>query len=252
MTRLNILGANVFRRVAAIGAVLQRPTSEIASQTERADALTSAINKRLTRPDGTYADGLEKNGAQVPVSSQTTNACAVAYGVAPKASYPQLGAAIAKAGMSTVVQNAAEVLNALAITGRDADLVRILTDAHIDGWANILARGATFTWEVWDPSDIIGDSMSHGWGSNVLVSIQRDLLGVTPTSGAYATFTVQPPNAGLERASGTVPTPNGPISVRWSRTSKGITVDVTVPEDTRGTVFSRQLGPGTYAITSGG
>lgn len=252
VTRLNILGANVFRRTADVGAVLHRPANEVSRQNERADALTSAINKRLTRPNGTYADGLDKNGKQVSASSQTTNACAVVYGVAPKASYPQLGAAIAKAGMSTVVQNAAEVLNALARTGRDADLVRILADPHIDGWANILARGATFTWEVWNPSDIVGDSMSHGWGSNVLVAIQRDLLGVTPTSGAYATFTVQPPNAGLDHASGTVPTPNGPISVQWSRTSKGVTVVVTVPDDSHATVFSQELGPGRHTITSRG
>ncbi|HEY1738677.1 MAG TPA: family 78 glycoside hydrolase catalytic domain, partial [Acidimicrobiia bacterium] len=252
VTRLNILGVNVFRRTASVGAVLQRPKSEIALQTERADALTSAINKRLTQPDGTYVDGLDTHDKQIAMSSQTTNAAAVVYGVAPTAAYPQLGAVIAKAGMSTVVQDAAEVLDALARTGHSADLVRILTDPHIDGWANILARGATFTWEVWNPSDLIGDGMSHGWGSNVLVSIQRDLLGVTPTSGAYATFTVQPPSAGLDGARGTVPTPNGPISVQWSRTSKVLTIDVTVPDSTRATVLSQQLGPGRHTVTSGG
>lgn len=250
VTRLNILGVNVFRRTAAVGAALQRPAAEIDVERTRADALTSAINKRLLRPDHTYADGLDAQGRQVPVSSQTTNACAVVYGVAPKQWWPELGAAIAKEGMSTPPRTASEVLDALARTGHDADLLRILTNPHIDGWANILARGGTFTWEVWQPSDIIGDSMSHGWGSNVLVSIQRDLLGVTPTAPGFATFVVSPPIAGLDGASGRVPTPQGAIAVRWSRTTAGFTVHVTVPAGTRATVLSRQLGPGTYAISA--
>jgi hypothetical protein len=90
---------------------------------------------------------------------------------------------------------------------------------------------------VWQPSDIIGDSMSHGWGANVLVSIQRDLLGVSPTAPGFAKFAVTPPRTGLPSASGTVPTPFGPISVAWNQPkSSEFTIDVTVPADTTATV----------------
>ncbi len=115
--------------------------------------------------------------------------------------------------------------------GRDRDLLTRITDPNTPGWANVLARGGTFTWEVWNPSDTIGDSMSHGWGANVLVEIQRGLLGVEPTGPGYATFTVAPPRAGLAAASGRVPTPRGPIAVRWRRGSGpgAWTLDLTVP-----------------------
>ena len=43
-------------------------------------------------------------------------------------------------------------------------------------WYTILARGGTFTWEVWEPSDADGDSMSHGFSANVLVAIQQSFL----------------------------------------------------------------------------
>ncbi len=237
VTRLNILGVNVFRRTVAAGDALQRPQRELDIEGERADALAGAINRELTRPDHTYVDGLDEHGKQVAESSQTTNACAVVYGVAPAAWWPQLGAAIAKAGMSTPPRTAAEVLDALARTGHDTDLVRILTNPHIDGWANVLARGGTFTWEVWQPSDIIGDSMSHGWGANVLVSIQRDLLGVEPTRGGFARFDITPPLHELTHAAGRVPTPYGPVVVNWSRGARGaFTMDVTVPNTTLSTV----------------
>ena len=244
VTRLNVLGVDVFRRTAEIAAALGRPASEISAQHDRETALTNAINAKLTRPDGTYADGLEANGTQVAVSSQTTNACAVAYAVVPANHLAAVATAIANAGMSTVPRTASEVLDALAFAGRDTDLVRILTDKKSDGWANILARGGTFTWEVWQPSDIIGDSMSHGWGANVLVSIQHDLLGVSPTAPGFATFTVAPPRTGLASAHGRVPTPHGPITVAWHHpTAREFTIDVTVPADTTATVSIPALVP---------
>ena len=101
----------------------------------------------------------------------------------------------------------------MALAGLYDDLVHRLVDATTDGWANILARGATFTWEVWDPSDIVGDSMSHGWGSTMVPEIQRWLLGVRPTAPGFATFEVVPPPSGLDWALGTVPTPRG--RSRW-------------------------------------
>jgi alpha-L-rhamnosidase len=253
VTRLNILGVDVFRRTADIAHALGRPASEISVQRDRATALTDAINTKFRRVDLGYADGLDANGTQVPVSSQTTNACAVVYGIVPGNDVTPIDEVIARQGMSAVPRTASEVLDALAIGGRDDDLIRILTDKKIDGWANILSQGGTFTWEVWKPSDIIGDSMSHGWGANVLVSIRHDLLGVTPKAPGYSTFTVQPPRRGLASARGTVPTPFGPISVAWrhaTTSDKTFALDVTVPPDTVAEVWVA-MAKGTR-VTDGG
>ncbi len=91
-------------------------------------------------------------------------------------------------GMQTPPQNAPEVLRTMALAGLYDDLATRLLDATSDGWANILARGATFTWEVWNPSDLIGDSMSHGWGSPVTLEIQRSLLGVQPIRPGFSSL----------------------------------------------------------------
>jgi alpha-L-rhamnosidase len=150
-----------------------------------------------------------------------------------------LAAYVAGFGMGVPVSSGAEVLRSLAANGRFDDLVRILTDSTQDGWANVLARGGTFCWEVWEPSDANGDSMSHGWGSNVLVEIQRSLLGVSPTSPGYASFDVSPPPTGLDWAGGSVPTPRGKIDVAWHRpTTKGdpYVLDLTVPPNASATV----------------
>jgi len=232
VTRLNVLGANVFRRAAALGLVLDRPDRQVAEQRRRQAALTGAVNRRLTRADGTYVDGLQDDGTPSPTTSQTANACAAAYGVVPPAALAAVARYVGSLGMQATPQNAGEVLRALALAGRYPDLVAVLVDASGDGWANILARGATFTWEVWNPSDVIGDSMSHGWGATMVPEIQRSLLGVRPTGPGFSTFAVAPPPVGLDWALGSVPTPRGTVSVAWRRPTRddaGFVVDVDVP-----------------------
>ncbi len=231
-TRLNVLGANVFLRTAQVAEALHRPGGEVDVQRQRRRALTSAVNRRLTRADGTYVDGLLAGGAPTPTASQTSSACAAAYGIVPAAQLAAVAGYVRDLGMQSPPQNAGEVLATMARAGLYDDLVYRLVDATTDGWANILARGATFTWEVWDPSDIVGDSMSHGWGSTMVPEIQRWLLGVRPTAPGFATFEVVPPPSGLDWALGTVPTPRGTISVAWRRPTPAdprISVDVDVP-----------------------
>ena len=208
--------------------------------------LTAAVNLRLTRTDGTYVDGLMDDGTPTPTASQTANACAAAYGVVPAGSVGTVGRYVSSLGMQATPQNAGEVLRALALAGLYPDLVTRLVDATTDGWANILSRGATFTWEVWNPSDIVGDSMSHGWGSTMVPEIQRSLLGVRPTGPGFVTFDVAPPPAGLDWALGTVPTPRGTVSVAWRQPTPAdprFSVDVTVPANSTATLTVASNGP---------
>ena len=252
-TRQNVLGVNVFRRAGDVASVLGRPPDETARQRQRQSTLESAINSRLTRPDGVYVDGLEANGAQAPQASQPSNTVAIAYGVVPPANVSVVAGHLAALGMASPPRTAGELLEALALAGRDDAVVARLTDPKSDGWANILARGGTFTWEVWDPSDANGDSMSHGWGSNVLVEIEQVLLGVRPAEPGYAAVEVTPPRAGLTRATGRVPTPGGDVSVSWHRPTGAdgtFSVDVSIPPNETASV--RVPAVGVRGVTESG
>src|SRR5262249_19035738 len=63
-TTVNLLAVDAFRTVAAAAKELGRPSEEVAKQTQRADALTTAINQRLRRTDGVYIDGIKASGAK--------------------------------------------------------------------------------------------------------------------------------------------------------------------------------------------
>jgi len=246
-TRLNILGANVFRRTADVAQALGRPSSEISRQRDRQTALTAALNQRLTRSDGIYVDGLVGRSL-APRASQEVNACAVVYGVVPARHLKAVASHVAGLGMDAEPQTAAEVIRTLATVSNYNELLVRLTDASTNGWANILARGATFCWEVWQPSDANGDSMSHGWGSNVLVEIQQWLLGVRPSSAGFETLEVSPPVSGPVSALGTVPTPRGTVVVGWRRTASDrpvTSIDLVIPPNASATLSLPGVHPKT-------
>jgi alpha-L-rhamnosidase len=231
-TTLNILAVNAFRRIGELASLVGSP-DDASVQAQREAALTTAVNTHLVGSNGIYVDGLRLDGEQSAHSSQQANVAALAYSVVPQVGISKVAAYIASLNISVEPDKGMELLRALHAGGRDHDVVRILTDSSFPGWAAILRAGGTFTWETWTPSDLIGDSMSHGWGSSALVAMQEVLLGVVPTVpptvGPPTLMTVTVPQGGLARASGSFPSPAGPYSVGW-RTSSGTTrLALTVP-----------------------
>jgi alpha-L-rhamnosidase len=198
-------------------------------------ALSEAINRQLIGPRGLYVDGLRTDGTQSGVASQLANLAALAYAVVPTTDLPAVAAYVAFLDISIEPDHGMELLRALHAGGRDTDVVRILSDPSFPGWAAILKAGGTFTWETWTPSDLIGDSMSHGWGSSALVAMQEILLGAVPTApgdGEPPTvLTVTRPHSGLAHAAGSFPTPAGTFSVAWR--GAGNRLSITVPPNAR-------------------
>ncbi len=199
-------------------------------------------------------DGLTTAGTQSPHASQLANAAALAYGVVPAARTATVARYVASLDISVEPDHGMELLRALHTGGLDSEVVRLLTDASFPGWAAILRQGGTFTWETWTPSDLIGDSMSHGWGSPALVAMQEALVGAIPTApdpaGPSTIVTVTPPSGGLGHASGTFPTPSGSYSVAWQRTGSTTTVALGVPPNAA--AHLRLPGASLSEVTEGG
>jgi alpha-L-rhamnosidase len=230
-TAINVLAFNVFTKLAAIGTVLgdHGGASTLAA---RAASLQRAINAHLTRPDGIYIDGLEPNGAPSTHASQQANALALAYGVVPPARVAAVGAFVLSLGIAVGPDHGFELLEALHTASLDSEVVHTLTNTAVPGWAQNMRDGGTFTWETWTPNDLIGDSMSHGWGSSALVAMQEALVGVTlttpPGTGTTA-LAVQVPAAGLSEVRGATPTIAGPVTSHWRRTPGQTQLELVIP-----------------------
>ena len=96
-----------------------------------------------------------------------------------------------------------------------------------DYWGGMLRLGATSFWEKYDPAQSGADhyamyarpfrkSLCHAWGASPIYLLGKYYLGVKPTSPGYATYTVEPVLGGLEWMEGTVPTPDGEITLYCS------------------------------------
>lgn len=230
-TASNVLAVNAFNRVSQLAELAGDDTGAALWQ-ERAAQLTAAVNATLRRPDGVYVDGVLPSGAQSSSASQEANALPLAYGVVPPGDSERVGAYVASLGIHLGPNHGLELLRGLTAAGMPDAVVRTLTDSSIPGWAHIVAVGGTFTWEVWSPSDLIGDSMSHGWGSSALVAMQETLLGLsfrTPNPDGTLRITIAPPVRGLPRVSGTVPTTAGPVAIAWRRSGRAMALDLTMP-----------------------
>jgi alpha-L-rhamnosidase len=251
-TSSNILGINAFTRVAQL-AQLAGDGAGAATQLARAGQLTAAVNTHLVRSDGVYIDGLEPDGSRSTSASQESNALALAYGIVPPERVATVGAHVASLGISVGPNHGLELLRGLAAAGLWSDIVRTLTDASIPGWAHILAVGGTFTWEEWTLSDLIGDSMSHGWGSSALVAMHESLLGITllpPRDDGTLQFAISPPHGGLTAARGSFPSLAGPVSVDWRNTGHGLTLQAVIPPNTSARFSLPASSPG--AVREGG
>ena len=109
-------------------------------------------------------------------------------------------------------------------------------------WGYMLTHGPKST--MWETIGALGTgpinpavpSWDHGWSSGAAPALTEYVLGVEPTSPGFTTFTVDPHPGDLKWASGTVPTPHGPILVSWRRKRETIALHVTAPP---GTVWLR-------------
>jgi hypothetical protein len=241
-TVVNALAVGANRAVAAAADALGDASAAMYAQ--RADQLTTAMNQFLRNSDtGLYSDGLAVDTRQrIENYSQHAQSYAVTYGIAPQSDYSTLGAKIAADGMHQGPMDLRQLETALAKTGQDTALVKLLTDPTQDGPAKILAEGGTAMWEQWDPgcttvspctgsavSQRANESFSHGWGSAGIVEVLQALLGITITSPGAATLRIEPPSGGLTHADGTEWTERGPVKVSWTQTAAGTSINVDIP-----------------------
>jgi hypothetical protein len=130
--------------------------------------------------------------------------------------------------------------------GDEAGAVRLLRQC----WGAMLEFGPGTTWEQVGADGTPGGagtvggggtSLAHPWASAVpLLSV--DLLGVRPLVDGFRRWAVEPHPADLEWAQGSVPTPAGPLAVRWRRDGASFALRVEAPAGTSGRVAVPLLG----------
>jgi alpha-L-rhamnosidase len=269
----NALYYRVLLDGAALAEAAGDPTAA-ASYTSQAAALRNAINTYLFDPaTGVYNISTTQTG----YVAQDANSYAVLYGIAP--------ASTAAGILSAMEQQLSTPYGALDVSSPapagynqligpfmgSYELWALLAD-HQTQAAFTLLQQEWGTMTTSDPGDTFweakgtdgtrnnafasspgGLSMAHGWAAGPTSALSEYVLGVQPVAPGYRTWLVQPQPGSLSWAEGQVPTPHGPITVKWgSQTSQGqFTIQVQPPAATTGTIDVPTSGKGAVITVSG-
>ena len=118
--------------------------------------------------------------------------------------------------MACSVYAAQYLLEGLFEHGAGAQALALITAPTDRSWRYMLQSGTTITWEAWDQQYKPNQDWNHAWGAAPANLLPRFVLGARPLAPGWRRARVRPETGALTRASGTVPTPRGPIQVRWT------------------------------------
>ena len=106
-----------------------------------------------------------------------------------------------------------------------------VADTLRDQWSRMVLSGATSFWETLMAGNDFSDagSLCHGWSALPVYYYQAWVLGVRPLEPGFKRFIINPYPDDFAHAEGTIPTPAGPIAVRWERSVRGLVVEASGP-----------------------
>ena len=174
------------------------------------------------------AQGLYRDGEGTDHTSLHANLFPLAFGLVPSEHRASIARWLAGRGMRCSVYAAQYLLQGL-FENRQADAALQLMLAGNDrSWKHMLDSGTTLTWEAWDQRYKPNQDWNHAWGAAPANLLPRYILGARPLAPGWTCAEIAPQPGTLSRAEGKVPTPLGPILIRWENKA-AFKLSVTVP-----------------------
>lgn len=205
--------------------------------------MAGSINTWLMNSQKVYVDGLYQNLNQSLHVSQQANIFPAALNIVPSEDKLSVLREIKNQKMNVGMLNIKWLIQSIGEAGLGQHLLDLYTNKEWNGWANIISKGATSTWESWD-ADIINESLSHPWGTAGLYGIQEYILGVKQLLPQHEKIMVKPLFFGekLQYAKGKLPTDRGDVFVGWNLNDKSneiseYTLTLTIPDNIKAKVY---------------
>jgi alpha-L-rhamnosidase len=231
-----------FKNLSKIAGVVGN-TADSVTYADKASNIKKAINTHLINSNGVYDDGLHADLSPSTHTSQHANMYPMAMGIVPPANREAVVNEIKKQKMSVGMVTVRYLPEALGQADEGAHLINLYTNTDWDGWAKLIKKGATVTWESWD-ADVHNESMSHPWGAVGLLGIENYILGIKVLKPQHELIQVKPLefNHALDYAKGTLPTDRGDIGIEWKRGEKSYDMTLTIPVNVKAKVYVPKSG----------
>jgi hypothetical protein len=199
-------------------------TDDAARFRSEAERVRLAFNAKLfDAKTGLYIDG---EGATH--SALHANLFPLAFGLVATERKPAVIAFLKSRRMACSPYAAQYLLEALFENGESDYAISLMQSDDIRSWRNMMKVGATITMEAWDAKFKPNLDWNHAWGAAPANIIPRYVLGVRPIAPGFAKVLVQPNPGNLKHIEGIVPTPRGPIVVKFVAEPRSL--EVQAPE----------------------
>ena len=217
--------------LAAVGRIYNLP-----QRTEQAEALRKVIHAQSY--DGEFfVDNAVRQGAKLVPTRNRTETCqyyAFFFDTASPETYPKLWetmhAAFGPGRRNT--RAFPEIPPSNAFMGNILRLELLsragLTDQLASEAKSYFLYMAELTGTFWENTGNEA-SMDHAFGSHIVVVLYRDILGLYHVDTVRKAVHVRFTPSSLEMCEGRVPTPDGFVSMRWTRTPDALTYQLDVP-----------------------
>jgi hypothetical protein len=187
-------------------------------------AARSAFQKALFDP----SRGLYRDGEGADHASLHANLFPLAFGLVPAENREHIAQWLGERGMACSVYAAQYLLEGLFENDQAAKAIALITAPNDRSWKHMVESGTTITWEAWDQRYKPNQDWTHSWGAAPANLLPRYVLDVQPLAPGWTRAVIRPNPGPLTSAEGKVPTPLGPVLVRWEN-GDVFTLSLTLP-----------------------
>jgi alpha-L-rhamnosidase len=217
--------------LAAVGRIYNLP-----QRIEQAESIRNAI--RAQSYDGEFfVDNAVRQGEQLVPTHNRTETCqyyAFYFDTASVDKYPKLWETLHTAFGPTRFSSKAfpEIAPSNAFMGNIMRLELLsragLTDQLVSEAKSYFLYMAELTGTFWENMSNEA-SMNHAFGSHIIVHLYRDVLGIHQLDTVKKAIRVRFSPTTLEMCEGRIPTPDGFVTMRWTKTADTLTYQLDVP-----------------------
>ena len=209
-TVVNAFHLRALHLMAQLARALHRDV-DAADYSAREKAGYSAFQTKLFDP----VVGLYRDGENSDHNSLHANLFPLAFGEVPLEYRAHVAQWFGKRGMACSVYAAQYMLEGLFESDCDTQALALITAKTDRSWKHMVDSGTTITWEAWDQRFKPNQDWNHAWGAAPANLLPRYVLGVQPVEPGWSQVIVRPNPGLLKNAEGKIPTPHGPILIRW-------------------------------------
>lgn len=188
------------------------------------------------------AKGAYRDGMGTAHTALHASLFPLAFGLVPEAKVGEVADFVAKRGMRCSVYAAQYLLEGMFRAGKDKEALELMLADGDRSWRHMVESGTTITWEAWDQKYKPNQDWNHAWGAAPANLLPRFVLGAEPLEPGWSKVRIQPRPGDLTEAEGKVPTPKGPILVRWKKEGKTFGLMLDLPDGVEATVILPEQG----------